>query len=370
MTKHQLRIRKTIAAGSIFLASVGIAYASCGGTEGMVETQSIKNTASITAALGLMFSEMGLANQAQTQLLVSLNKVVSKQINISSEKTGQMMVKAQETYAAATQERTIAEVSDEIVMNSISQGANNPCQRASAAVAMRKVEVEMPAATTENFERISSTKFSSDVAAEMSARREAHFAKFCTADEVNAGVCSKLGAKPGADINAETLFSSATDPDSKLAKQLYKQNILGLPESTPPKEVANQPAGNAAVYESKRNQAFMAMPAASLSAIEAENEKLLPELRKRAEPYFGTSEKAGKWAKNVTAQAAPGIMRDMLIIQGMNLKYAQMRLQSGMRTEANLAAMLELENQRVNGTATRVAETIATATAARARVKQ
>lgn len=340
------RLKKTAVALAFLGASGTVAWASCGETAGLVNADAGIQAGKTTASLAAAATQLIAIDTTETSVIVSALKVLAKQIDASTEKTVATTVGAEQSMAAVAKEIADKELIDKIVLDYTSQGFD-PCAQSAATRRMANAEAEV---TTSVPRRIGSEveagggRFASAADA-LRTRDERHQALFCTQAEVDSGACSSVGKIPGGDTNAALLFNSDTSQDMVAAKNAVINNIVGLPDNPVSREVANTPEAVTYLMEKKRKDAFLAWPIYSLKTIQAENETFKPAMDARVGQYFGTPQ-AMEWAKSQASQAPRGLLVDLVKIQGLSLKLAERRLRQNMRLEANLAAMLELENQQ------------------------
>lgn len=346
------KLRKVVVALGFLGASGTVAWASCGGTEALVNLSAGTTAATTTASLASAASTLIAIDTAEASVIVSALKILSKQIDSSTEKMAATTVSAEQSMAAVAKEIADKEMIDKIVVDYTSQGFS-PCDQSEATRRMAQTEAAVVASIPR---RISAEveagggKFASAADA-LRMREERHQSLFCTQAEVDSGACSSVGKIPGGDTNAALLFSSDTSQDVVAAKNAVINQITGLPDNPISRDAANTPEGVAYLMEKKRKDAFLAWPIYSLKTIQAENEAFKQVMDARVGQYFGTPQ-AMEWAKSQASQAPRGLLVDLVKIQGVSLKIAERRLKQNMRMEANLAAMLELENQSINGALT------------------
>lgn len=337
--------RKTLLAVSMLAVTGTAAWASCGGTEALVVNAATSLSASVAAKLASAASDLVSRDKDQTDALLSAIKVVTKQVSVSADKVAATTLGSEQAMTSVAKEIADKELIDKAVVDYMSQGFD-PCGLSASTQNMAKTEAQVTASVPV---RIRSEidavggKFGS-VADAVRAREERHRALFCTQAEVDSGACSSVGKLPGGDMNAALLFGTDTSREAVAAKNALINQVIGLPDAAPSKEAANTPEGAAYLLEKKKKDAFLAWPAYSLKSIQAENEGLKAVMDDRVGQYFGTP-RADDWAKSQASQAPRGLLVDMVKIQGLNLKIAERRLKQNMRIEANLAAMLELDNQ-------------------------
>jgi hypothetical protein len=346
------RVKKIGAAFVVLTTSASIAFASCGGTEGVVSSAVAEMAATVSAALTVASTAIVATDAAQTQSLLAAMKVMTRQVDISSTRSASVAVdvaKSEATFAKALSEK---EIVDKVVMDFTSQGFD-PCGQSSAtkrlAVAEGIARNAVPSRVLSEIDA-GGGKFGS-VADVLVAREKQHQEMFCTQDEVSSGVCKSLGILPGGDSNAALLFDGSTDATTVAGRNAVINNIIGMPSAGVPVSAINSPEAASYLLEKKQKDAFLAFPSYSLKSIQTDNEKYKAVMDERMGQYFGT-DRASQWAKNQAGQAQRGVLVDLVKIQGLQLKVRERRLRQGLRTEANLAALLALENRQINGPAT------------------
>lgn len=344
--------KKRLVALAVLAATGTAVWASCGGTEGLVATSAASTAVTVGAQLAAATSTLIAVDQAQTAAIISSIRVLAKQIETSGEKLASTTVGAEQSGAAVAKELADKEMIDKIVVDYTSQGFD-PCGQSAATqkLAMTEAQVKssIPGLVRTEIEA-GGGKFALPEEV-LIARESRHQALFCTQAEKDSGACFSVGKIPGGDTNAALLFGTDTGADARAAKNALINQIIGVPDAPVRAEAANTPQAAAYLLEKKRKDAFLAFPAYSLKTIQAENESFKGVMDERVGQYFGTA-KATEWARNQTSQASRGLLIDLVKIQGITLKIAERRLHQNMRIGANLAALLELENQVRNGAQT------------------
>ena len=92
---------------------------------------------------------------------------------------------------------------------------------------------------------------------------------YCTKEEAAMGLCNE-GRLAGKDVDASHFFSpSIQGSDDSKAKSALLNNMFGIPHQTIPKDAVNTPQARAFI-ETKRNEdAFRSVPQASLKSIQS-----------------------------------------------------------------------------------------------------
>jgi len=359
------QLKKSASVFVVLATSASVAWASCGGTEALVSASAASLASSVVAQLVASTSTLVALDNVQTEALISSIKVVAKQVDASGEKSNATIVQGEQAFAAVAKDLADKELADKFVMDFLSQGFE-PCSQSTAtknlALAEASVRVSIPERVNSEIEAAGG-RFGSPAAA-LKAREEAHRKNFCTQSEVDAGLCSSLGKLPGGDTNAALLFGTDKSADAVAAKNAFINNVIGLPDAAPPLGAAASPEAAAYLLEKKKKDAFLAWPANSLKSIQVEGEAYKSVMDERVGQYFGTK-RAADWARDQAGQAQRGVIVDLVKIQGLQLKVRERRIRENLRLEANFAALLELENQRVNSPqAQRASQQIANETAA------
>lgn len=363
-----MKFKKAAVAAAMIATSGGVAWASCGGTEALVYAGTQILVSVVTAKITAMTAAVTALDNTQTEALVSSLRVATKQIQASGEKLSITGLKSEEAEAAVRKEIADKELVDKVVVDFTSQGFD-PCKLSESTKRVSILESQaknaVPMLIKKEVEAGGGKYASHD--AVISAREERHQSLFCSEAEVAAGACKQLGKIPGGDSNAALLFSTDASSDTRAAKNAVINNIIGVPDNPVPKDVANTPEAVSYLLEKKKKDSFLAFATYSLKTIQSENETFKGAMDERVGQYFGTS-RATEWAKSQQSQAPRGLMVDVVKIQGMNLKLAERRLNQRLRMEANLAALLELENQAQAAAQTQRVQTISDTNTARMKV--
>ena len=189
---------------------------------------------------------------------------------------------------------------------------------------------------------------------------EAH-APFCTQDQVNAGLCKKVGELAGASLSAGTLFNPAMGAETLYeAKSAYINNVVGETDS-PVSEGAGQHAASSSYAVAKGGKDAIVSPAiVALKEVQLFNSGVegahsgtnLPMsmlLQQEIDRYAGDSPEYDRWSKGMAAQSPRGVMVELLKVEALRLAIAGKRLEAWERQEAMLAALVALELRRNQG---------------------
>lgn len=364
-----LKLKKLAVAMTFLASGAGVAWASCGGTEGLVVASVGASAASLIAQIAAAAASLVTLDTAETQVLVSSIRAATKQLDASAEKTAATTIQSEQAAAAFAQELADKELANKVVVDYTSQGFN-PCEVSDATRRLAQMDMQSRLALPNRYRTEVDAVGGryADPSATVRAREELHRNLFCTQSEVDQGVCGSVGKIPGGDTNGALLFSTDTSDEARTAKNALINNLVGMPDAPIPPSVVNTPEAQAYLLTKKRKDVAMAWPAYSLKSIQNDNETVVPVLNDRVGMYFGTP-KAAEWARSQTSQAPRGLMVDLVKIAGIDLKIAERRLMQSLRTEANLATMLEMENEARNGGTVEQAGRIASGESGRRAVK-
>jgi len=370
--KHSMtvRLKQLGVAGTLMLTGASVAWASCGGTEALVTSAASTLASTLIAQITAAGATLATTDLTQTQQMVSAISVLTKQVEVSSENADASNLQAEQASASFQVELATKGVVDKVVSDFQSQGYN-PCAQVTAtkqmAAAEASVEANVPKRIAAEIQAGGGRyAVPGDI---LSSRAQQHKALFCTQSEVDAGICSSLGAIPGGDTNASLIFSGDTSANAVAAKNAVINNIIGVPDAPLPAGSANTPQGQAYLLAKKQKDSFLAFPEYSLKQIQADSEGFDTFMNERVGQYFGT-DRAATWAQDQASEAERGVVVDMVKIQGLVLKAHERRLRQAQRREANEAAELALDNLVVNGKQTEAAQAVAIAGATRAKVAQ
>ncbi|CAG9183702.1 hypothetical protein [Cupriavidus pampae] len=339
------RLKKTAVTFVALTSSATVAWASCGGTEPLVVTAAGAAATALVANVGAIGAQLIATDTVQTQYMISALKVMTQQLAQSSEKNTRVSTQAEEALASVVKDVSDRKLVDKIMLDYSSQGFD-PCGQLTGVKTLAKAETTARTAVPTRLRtEVEATGGRYGVQADiLRAREDQHRKLFCTQADVDAGVCSSVGKIPGGDTNAALIFNTDTSADMVTARNAVINNIIGMPDAALPKGVVNTPEGSAYVLEKKKKDAYLGLAANSLKSLQIDTETLNAPMAERIGQYFGTS-RAMQWAQDQASQAQRGVLVDIVKIQGLQLKQLEQNLRSNLRTEANLAALLELENQ-------------------------
>ncbi|WP_454727852.1 MULTISPECIES: hypothetical protein [Cupriavidus] len=353
------RLQKSAATFAALATSASVAWASCGGTEPLVVTAAGSAAAQLVANIGAISAQLVAADNVQTQYMISSLKVLTSQVAASSEKSANVTMQAEESFASVAKDLSDKKLVDKILLDYSSQGFD-PCGQLSSTVAManaeRRARTSVPVRLRNE---VDATGGRYAPQGDILRQREAlHRNLFCTQSDVDAGICTSVGKIPGGDTNAALLFNTDTSAEMVSARNAVINTIVGLPDNPLPREVVNTPEANAYLLEKKKKDTYLGLAANSLKSLQVDTETMGAPMAERIGQYFGTA-RATEWAKDQASQAQRGVLVDLLKIEGLQLKVLEQGLRNGLRTEANLAALLQLDTQAGPGQVTARAEQLA-----------
>ncbi|MDW5419126.1 hypothetical protein R6242_21365 [Iodobacter sp. CM08] len=324
-----------------------VVYAACGGVEEYTVSEAFGAYSQATLADFTSGYVNLYATGEQTRMLVlSAFTTLAKQINAVSEKEIQTGTEITKTYAETQKQLELEQMSSDIVMKQLSQGYD-PCGSYNRDKTLHSAEQTARVNIAQTVGTYDYGKFA-DRTAVLSSRDQEHRSKYCTQDEQNAGICSMVNSNlAGADMNPSFLLSAKSNPsaDEKAAKKAYIQNILGLPDPLPPSGLPKSSLDGYTQVKAEKD-VFVGMAAHSLTRINEENESIVPLLRERGEQYFGSNPRGLAWQKSLTVQEDVGVLRDLIQIQALILKDAQLSLIQGLGMEGNIAALSKMATKK------------------------
>jgi hypothetical protein len=194
-----------------------------------------------------------------------------------------------------------------------------------------------------------------------------HRSLFCTADEVNSGMCDSVGAMPGASVNVATLFTPVMEADALYkAKVAFVNNVSGLPDAPVPAAVANSPAATAYALAKAQKDALASPAINSFKAAQLDYTGIttthggsdIPgavRMEREVQRYLGNTPEYETWTKAMAAQNSRGLLVEMLKIKALDLKQQEGQYRQYERMEANLAVLvagqMRSQSERVNNAA-------------------
>lgn len=183
-------------------------------------------------------------------------------------------------------------------------------------------------------------------------RQEIHNSNYCTEQEVSLGLCPVASPVPAADTNANVLFMSAR-PGTKVAaaKAAVRQNILGSPTLSVPKDAGGSITGQAYLANVNRKTALSAFPAYSLAYLESMSEVRDDLKDASGNPqspndvlfntvtrYYGGKD-SEEWVKKMIAQQPRGLLVELAKMEGLGAWMDYDEYLANQRIEGNIAAM-------------------------------
>lgn len=194
-----------------------------------------------------------------------------------------------------------------------------------------------------------------------------HRDNFCTQDQVNAGMCSSVGAMAGKSINVATLFEPVMESEPLYkAKVAFVNNVVPLPDAPVPQSAANTPAAAAYVLAKAQKDALMSPALASFKEIQIEYSGIdsshsgsdIPmavRIDREVKRYLGNTPEYEAWNKAMAGQNSRGLLVELLKVKALDLVLLERQYRQYERMEAMLATMvageMRKQSERVNAAA-------------------
>lgn len=232
----------------------------------------------------------------------------------------------------------------------------------------------------------------------MAERLALHDSLYCTAAQVNSGLCQKVGARAGKSLVASTLFEPAPyDSVEYRDKSAFINNMMGLPNDPLSQETASTQNGIIYADLKRRKDSINSTALTSLKSIQAhfsgvpsnhqhEHEGLavakteaqqlaqagqisngqnraasmhyshgggdgsgVPlalQLKNDVERYLGNSDEHKAWSKTLVEQTEKGVLREVLQVKALRLYLQAQQYEQLSRIEGMLAANVAAETYR------------------------
>jgi hypothetical protein len=204
-----------------------------------------------------------------------------------------------------------------------------------------------------------------DRATALANRMSEHKQLFCTQSEVTSGLCPAVGANPGESLTFVTMFTTApVGSNTDKAKNAFVNHIFGLPDQPLDPAKANTPETQVQIRDKMMRDGYRSIAETSFKAIQAmstsdptgtnsntNNNGYIPTvsfldaLDQKVDQYAG-GVNFRAWAKTLAMQGNRGLMVDLAKMEAFKLYLASVEYDQYERMEANLAALLALENRR------------------------
>lgn len=185
-----------------------------------------------------------------------------------------------------------------------------------------------------------------------------HRDNYCTQDQVNAGMCSTVGAMAGKSLNVATLFEPVMESDPLYkAKVAFVNNVVPLPDAPIPPSAANTPAAANYALAKAQKDALMSPALASFKELQIEYSGIesshsgadIPvavRMNREVKRYLGNTAEYESWTKTMSAQNNRGLLVEMLKVKALDLVVLERQYRQYERMEANLATMVAGEMRK------------------------
>lgn len=359
-SSHSATVRKTIislsvAAGMVVLGGVGSvavstpAYAACGclpvqSAVWQMAQQEIY--ASQKAVMSKGFIDLNFQWRNLMQSMTSSLKIVTKQVELASEKRSNSNEKLMETLAQVDRDLAVSKGTYQTLRDygPLGQG-HDPCEQlkrqrdinesiGNANDEVKAIQHQAVAAAPGKY---------ANPAATTSAWATARSEVYCRPELAAKGYCTARPGSEGRDTNPSVIFDQYGSADNAAAIQ-YINYFAGVPNATPPKDIAKT-ADAMAYMEAKRQRDALASPALhSVATIKAWSSPDGPmkQLDTRVGQFIG-----GDGYKQFKVYVHSGEPRGLLVqyakMAALELQMRYMQYEQLQRMETSLAAMSSSE---------------------------
>lgn len=318
----------------------------------------------INAGITSLVESVGSAHVVNMMRIQSAIRVVTKQIETSSEKTA-----ATETAAKQAGANFMAELSNrkailETTMeyNAATGQGFDPCgeQRRSQniAVAIGEANNSMGERVLREIDAAPG-KLAANPAAIVSKRLSEARSLYCTPDQAAVGLCPQAGAMAGKDADASNFFASyAVGSPEAQAKSAMLNHLYGVPYMVQDKSVANSPTGKAFLEAKRTEDAFRSVSQASMKSLQswteprsgggAASDSVLNSISAKVGTYAGGNNYAA-WEQKKASESERGLLVDLAKMRAFDMYMRHLEYQQYERMEANLAALLAMRSRGQDG---------------------
>jgi len=327
---------------------------------------------SVSVALTEMVNGYGTTHASNLERVMSALKVLTAQINGSSNISVQANLSAKQASANVAADIFTYKAMSQTMLDfdPVTGQGYNPCveqdRSKQFAVALGEADTDMQEKVIREIDA-SPGSFVKDRGAVVNQRLQAAKSLYCTADEAAAGLCSTPGSMAGKDVDASNFFASAPggSPQSA-AKSALLNNMFGLPYTALSKETAQTPAGIAFLDQKRTDDATASVAQAGLKSLQSwtesrssgsqdagtsGNQSVLDALRTKVETYSGGGD-YDAWAQSQATQSERGLMVELAKMMALDLGMEYSEYQLAEQEEAIVAARLALRAKNLpNGDA-------------------
>jgi len=343
-------------------AKVGMAAAFQTVTQAIVSNYN-KVMSFFDAQMAAMDSALASAFKLENENIVSAMKVLTKQNSVSANMVAENIVKSAQTEAAFEQaEKQKQRIIDANENHGVAAQGYKVC----TVLAQRK-QVEKTAqnnkASVPNL--VSNTLYAPPgsygqpyaVQQEMNSN---HSAKYCTPEQAASGYCDRVTEEAGWDMQMSTLFTPTVEGSTVFdAQNALINNMVGLPDLAVPKSMQGSPLSSR-YLDAKQNKDALISPAIySLKSIQAEfagisttdsATKISPirAIDEQVKRYLGSGKEYMEWNKVLVGASEPGVMKEILQIQALELYLKVRQYHQYEREEMLVAANLAVTQKRLD----------------------
>jgi hypothetical protein len=367
MNSMSLRQKKVVA-GAVLLCVTGKAAAyGCPAVMDPVWIASVvSGISSLTNGVLGMVYKINSQNTQNEQRLISALKVQTKQIAASAEKESANTMQVMQAVASSMVAQDTAIQVQKTMENfgtSTGQGYD-PCgeQNKSRSVTGGYQMTMNVSGAVRGMD--TGPGVYKDRAQTLASRLNEHKQLFCTQGEKDAGLCAAVGALPGASLQFSTMFKSSDLSDNTTkAKDAFVNHVFGLPDQPIAPEKSKTPEGLAAMRDKMMLDGFRSIGATSLKSVQAmyvadasasngtNNNGGAPvqgfadALSAKVDQYTGGNDYP-RWEQSLTVQSERGLLVNLAKMAATKLYATSVEYDQFERMEANLAALLAMENRR------------------------
>ncbi|GBQ77282.1 hypothetical protein AA14337_0772 [Acetobacter malorum DSM 14337] len=285
--------------------------------------------------------------------LIAATKVQTAQRSADASRNSVGIQKAMQAYASAVNQQSVAE---EMVQAQREFGAESRIASAcNATVVLGDVTRAISSVPEQARNWISSDRIPSAPGGAILPRQaverrlSGHLQRYCSQDEVSAGLCASVGARATADVDANTLFDPTSSQEDVEA---YINNLAGDPLDKPTANEAKTPAGVLRLATAMRTEAMRSPALASLAVLRTQqaggsgaglssqsNVTVIQALDEIMQQYGG-GPKYQQWDAEVSAADEYGVLRELVKLRALSMKLRSYQTQSMTRIGAMISALL------------------------------
>ena len=320
----------------------------------------VSASSTITAAVTAAGESIASANAFNMQRVLSAFKVAVKEISVTADKeiATDLNVRKAVSMAAADSSTRKAMFNAIMDFNPATGQGVDPCgeltRSQTMAVAMSEANNDMREKVLREVDNAPGS-FVADQGAILAKRIADGKTKYCTADEVRAGVCSTAGALAGKDVDAASFFQSApVSSDQAAAKSAMLNYMFGVPYVAPNRDSLASASGKSFLDAKRSEDAYRSISQASFKAIQswtesrgtpdAQQPSVLDALAQKVGVYSG-GDNYEAWEQGQASQTERGLLVQYAKMTAMELYLLHTEYQQTERIEANVAALYALRTR-------------------------